>query len=157
MIDESTDFEPNQSADPDVARHRPSVRRSPAAVPYTRIEATAAGGSRFGEGEIMLGARTVVAGVPTMLIGALSSAASVVYVRSDAFDSTPHPAPARQWVIMLRGTIEVTVGDGEARRFGPGDLVLAADTEGDGHTTVAIGDPPFEALFIPVDPAWSDS
>jgi len=157
MIDESTDFELKQSTDPNAARHRPPVRRSRAAVPYTRIEATTAGGSRFREGEIMLGARTVAVGVPTMLIGGLPSAPSVEYVRSDAFDSTPHPAPARQWVIMLRGTIEVTVGDGEARRFGPGDLVLAADTEGDGHTTLAIGDPPFEALFIPVDPAWSES
>ncbi|WP_255458652.1 hypothetical protein [Nocardia sp. SYP-A9097] len=26
---------------------------------------------------------------------------------------------------------------------------MATDTEGSGHTTVAVGPPPFEALFIP--------
>jgi hypothetical protein len=157
MIDEPTDFVSNQLTGSNAERRRAPVRRMSEAVPYTRIEATAAGGSRFVAGEIALEARTVAVGVPPMLIGALPSASSVVYVRSDAFDSAPHPAPALQWVVMLRGTIEVGVSDGEVRRFAPGDLVLAADTTGDGHTTVAIGDPPFEALFIPVDPAWSDS
>jgi uncharacterized cupin superfamily protein len=50
---------------------------------------------------------------------------------------------------MLRGAIEVAVSDGTRRRFGPGDLVLAADTSGSGHVTLAVGKPPFEALFVP--------
>src|SRR5690349_12301335 len=98
-----------------------------ATVPYTRIEATADGGSRFADGEVALGARTVAPGVPPMLVGGLPSAAGVAYVRSAGFDSVPHPAPAVQWVIMLRGTVEVTASTGETRRFAPGDLVLAAD------------------------------
>ena len=157
MIDELTGFVANQLTGPNAEQHQAPVRHMSEAVQYTRIEATAAGGSRFVAGEIALEGHTVAAGVPPMLIGALPSAAGVVYVRSGAFDSAPHPAPACQWVVMLRGTIEVGVSDGEARRFAPGDLVLAADTAGDGHTTVAIGDRPFEALFIPVDAAWSDS
>ena len=151
MTYESTGFEVMQPADPDAAEYRPRVGRRSEAVFYTRIEAAADGRSRFADGEIPLGARTVAAGVPAMLVGALPSAAGVAYLRSDAFDSVPHPAPARQWVVMLRGTIEVTVSGGEARRFGPGDLVLAADTEGEGHISEGIGAPPFEALFIPAD------
>jgi hypothetical protein len=120
---------------------------------YTCILATEDGGSRFAEGEIGLNARTVAAGVPAMLVGAVPSAAGVAFVRSDGFDSAPHPAPARQWVIMMRGVIEVTTSQGETRRFGAGDLLLAADTEGLGHRTVAVGEPPFEALFIPAGPA----
>lgn len=89
-----------------------------------------------------------------MSVGALPSETGMAYVRSEAFDSAPHPAPAHQWVIMLRGTIEVTTTDGESRRFAPGDLLLAADTEGSGHRTAAFGAPPFEALFVPVDPDW---
>ena len=88
-----------------------------------------------------------------MLVGAVPSAAGVAFVRSDGFDSAPHPAPARQWVIMVRGVIEVATSQGETRRFGPGDLLLAADTEGHGHRTAAVGEPPFEALFIPAGPA----
>ena len=124
-----------------------------APVPYTSILATEDGGSRFADGEISLSARTVAAGVPAMLVGAVPSAAGVAFVRSDGFDSAPHPAPARQWVIMVRGVIEVTTSQGETRRFGAGDLLLAADTEGHGHRTAAVGEPPFEALFIPAGPA----
>ena len=85
-----------------------------------------------------------------MAAGGLPSAAGVTYLRSAAFDSAPHPAPREQWVVMLRGTIEVRTSDGSARRFGPGDLVLAADTTGAGHVTTGVGAPPYEGLFIPV-------
>lgn len=121
-------------------------------VSYTRILATDDGGSRFADGEIALSTRVVAAGVPAMLVGAVPSVAGVAFLRSEGFDSAPHPAPARQWVIMLRGVIEVTTSQGETRRFGAGDLLLADDTEGQGHQTVAVGEPPFEALFIPADP-----
>ena len=50
---------------------------------------------------------------------------------------------------MLRGTIEVEVSDGSQRRFQPGDLLFVADTTGTGHITVAVGNPPLEALFVP--------
>ena len=73
--------------------------------------------------------------------------------RFAAFDSEPHPASESQWVVMLRGVIEVRVSDGTSRRFGPGDLVLATDTSGRGHITLTVGDPPFEALIIPSMPA----
>ncbi|MFF0613114.1 hypothetical protein ACFYUD_31050 [Nocardia tengchongensis] len=116
---------------------------------YTVIASTPDGGSTFTEAEIGLAERTLAVGVPAMGVGDMSSTAGVSYLRSEGFDSEPHPAPARQWVVMLRGTIEVTTTDGECRRFTPGDVVLAADTEGRGHTTVAVGEPPFEALFIP--------
>lgn len=124
-------------------------------VSYTCILATDDGGSRFADDEIVLISRAVAAGVPAMLAGAVPSAAGVAFLRSDGFDSAPHPAPARQWVIMLRGVIEVTTSQGETRRFGPGDLLLAADTDGRGHQTVAVGEPPFEGLFTPADPAWN--
>ena len=85
-----------------------------------------------------------------MAVGGLPSRGGVQFVRSAAFDSAAHPAPREQWVVMLRGTIEVTVTDGTRRRFGAGDLVLAADTTGLGHVTTGVGEPPFEALFIPL-------
>ncbi|WP_327139999.1 hypothetical protein [Nocardia sp. NBC_01327] len=116
---------------------------------YTRIDSTAQGGSRFVEAEISLAERTLAVGVPAMSVGGMPSAAGVSFLRSAGFDSAPHPAPARQWVVLLRGVLQVTTSDGEERRFGPGDLLFVTDTEGAGHTTVAVGAPPFEALFIP--------
>ena len=117
---------------------------------YVRVVATTDGGSAFEDDVLSLTMTEIVAGVPPMSVGAMSSTAPVTYLRSDAFDSEPHPAPRCQWVVMLRGEIDVTTSDGECRRFGPGDLLMVTDTDGSGHTTSAAGRPPFEALFIPV-------
>lgn len=117
---------------------------------FTRIVRTDDGGSKFEDDEFSLVSQRVAEGMPDMAVGGMPSASGVSFLRGEAFDSDPHPAPRTQWVVMLRGTIEVRVSDGTARRFGPGDLVLAADTSGAGHVTTGVGDPPFEGLFIPV-------
>jgi quercetin dioxygenase-like cupin family protein len=115
---------------------------------YPRIVRTDDGRSAFEDTEISLTEQHVTDGVPPMLVGPVPSAAGVVFLRSATFDSDPHPAPREQWVVVLRGTFEVEVSDGTRRRFAPGDLMLVTDTTGRGHTTSAIGDPPFEALFV---------
>jgi quercetin dioxygenase-like cupin family protein len=45
-----------------------------------------------------------------------------------------HPAPKRQFMFVLEGTVQITVSDGETRGFTKGDLLLAEDTHGKGHT-----------------------
>ena len=115
---------------------------------YTKVVCTEDGGSAFEDADIQLAEQQVADGVPPMFVGGLSSSARVVFLRSAEFDSDPHPAPRRQWVVMLRGAIEVEVSDGTRRRFEPGDLVLVTDTTGRGHVTLAVGDPPLEGLFV---------
>ena len=44
-----------------------------------------------------------------------------------------HNAPRRQFVVNLTGEVEITVSDGEKRRFGPGSILLAEDVTGKGH------------------------
>ena len=39
------------------------------------------------------------------------------------------------YLLILSGRAEVEVEDGTVRTFGPGDVILAADTAGKGHTT----------------------
>jgi quercetin dioxygenase-like cupin family protein len=46
-----------------------------------------------------------------------------------------HPAPKRLLHLFLAGECEVAVTDGEVRRFRVGDIVLAEDLTGKGHTT----------------------
>lgn len=116
---------------------------------YTRVVSTDDGRSAFEDAELHLDEQRVSDGVPAMFLGALADAAGVIFLRFAAFDSEPHPASGPQWVVMLRGVIEVQVSDGSSRRFGPGDLVLATDTSGHGHVTLTVGEPPFEALIIP--------
>jgi hypothetical protein len=38
------------------------------------------------------------------------------------FPDQPHVAPRRQLIVALTGEAEVEVSDGEARRFGPGNV-----------------------------------
>jgi hypothetical protein len=45
-----------------------------------------------------------------------------------------HPAPRRQWVITLSGSVEIGLGDGSSMTFGAGDVFLAEDLTGKGHT-----------------------
>jgi redox-sensitive bicupin YhaK (pirin superfamily) len=117
---------------------------------FTRIAADAAGGSTFQDDEFPLDAPE---GATGLLTGTVPAASTVVYVRHDTWDSgaqrAPHPAPRRQWVVVLRGAVEVEVTDGSRRTFGPGDLLRAEDTDGTGHITRPVGHPPIEALYLP--------
>lgn len=45
-----------------------------------------------------------------------------------------HTAPRRQWCITLSGSVEIGLGDGTKRAFHPGDVFLAEDLTGEGHT-----------------------
>ena len=47
-----------------------------------------------------------------------------------------HNAPRRQWCITLSGTCEIGIGDGTKKTFGPGDVFLAEDVTGEGHTAL---------------------
>ena len=66
-----------------------------------------------------------------------------------------HPAPRRQVVVTLTGTIEFTFGNGEVLLVNPGDVFLAADVEGRGHKWRIIGDEPWRRLYVHIDKAPS--
>ena len=46
-----------------------------------------------------------------------------------------HHAPARQFIVLLDGQIEITSSTGEKRVFGAGEVLLVEDTTGKGHKT----------------------
>ncbi len=48
------------------------------------------------------------------------------------WDGSWHPTPTRQLIVCLPGQFEITVGNGQSRRFGPGEMVLMEDTQGQG-------------------------
>src|SRR3954470_10146614 len=69
------------------------------------------------------------------------------FVTTEAsYDRTWHNAPWRQWVVTLSGTWEVETSDGDIRRFGPGDVLLADDLTGKGHINHV--SEPLERLMI---------
>jgi hypothetical protein len=69
-----------------------------------------------------------------------------------------HTAPRRQFVINLTGSVDIEVGDGSVRRIGPGGILLAEDTTGQGHISRAVGGEPRSCLFIPLtEPASAEA
>lgn len=61
-----------------------------------------------------------------------------------------HPAPARQFVITLSGESEIELEGGRKLRLGPGHILLAEDTTGQGHISRAVGSGERLSLFIPL-------
>ena len=82
---------------------------------------------------------------------AAQNAASVTFSRSQPGTFIDwHPAPRRQYVITLGGQMEIGLGDGTKRIFNSGDVLLADDLTGRGHTTAAFGDTPRVSVAIPI-------
>ena len=61
-----------------------------------------------------------------------------------------HTAPRRQYVITLEGQVEVGLGDGTKRVFNAGDVILADDLTGHGHTTAVYGGKVRISVAIPL-------
>ncbi len=61
-----------------------------------------------------------------------------------------HPAPRRQFVIILSGQLEIGLGDGSKQVFGAGDARLVEDTTGKGHTTRVLGATPCVTATVPL-------
>jgi len=61
-----------------------------------------------------------------------------------------HLAPRRQYVITLEGQVEIGIGDGTKRIFNAGDVMLADDLTGRGHTTAVYGNKTRVSIAIPL-------
>jgi hypothetical protein len=61
-----------------------------------------------------------------------------------------HPAPQRQFVVTLSGESEIELEGGRKIRLGPGHILLAEDTTGQGHISRAVGSKDRISLFIPL-------
>lgn len=68
-----------------------------------------------------------------------------------SYDLDFHTAPRRQLVVNLTGSVEIEVGDGTKRILGPGSILLAEDTTGQGHISRNVNGEPRQCLFVPLD------
>jgi len=111
---------------------------------YTRLYSDDNGDSRFEDVEISLSNNGI--------IGNLSEVYPVksLQFRENApnYDWDFHTAPARQFIVLLDGEIEVTTSLGEARVFQGGDILLVEDISGKGHKTRNIKQQLRKSIFI---------
>ena len=84
-------------------------------------------------------------------VSKLQPAHGVIFRRAPSTHrSDYHNAPRRQYVITLAGQVEIQIGDGTIKRFGPGDVMLADDLTGHGHITRVVGNQPRHYVMIPL-------
>ena len=113
-------------------------------VKVTRIYAGADGKTKVEEFEIPLKPRDAGSDLSSSL------AVTALQVRR----TTPqyfldwHPAPRRQLVVTLSGESEIELEGGRKIRLGPGHILLAEDTTGQGHISRAVGSKDRIALDI---------
>ena len=61
-----------------------------------------------------------------------------------------HPAPRRQFLVTLSGSWEIEASNGVNRVFKTGDVMLADDTTGEGHTSRVLGSEPHVFMTVPL-------
>ena len=104
------------------------------------------GKSHFGEIEFPLGPG------PHGSVSEMVAAKGVIFRETPAdYDLDFHPAPRRQLVINLDASVEITVGDGSRRVFGPGEVFLAEDTTGQGHISRAVDGKVRHSIFVALE------
>ncbi len=111
---------------------------------YTRVFTNEAGDSQFEDIPVYLNGKGE--------IGSLSEAYPVqnlVFRTTDgSYNYDFHLAPARQFIVLLDGEIEITTSTGEKRVFRGGDIVLVEDTTGKGHKTRQLNPGTRKSIFI---------
>ncbi len=66
------------------------------------------------------------------------------------YDYDFHNAPARQYLILLDGQIEIETSLGDVRTFRAGEVLLLEDVTGKGHRTRNLIQEKRRSIFIPL-------
>ena len=59
-----------------------------------------------------------------------------------------HVTPRRQYLITLKGRVEIEVGGGKKVTAGPGSVLLIEDLTGKGHRAKVVSDDEWHVMFI---------
>lgn len=82
----------------------------------------------------------------------VQSATAVVFKNDQATHVLDwHTAPRRQYCITLGGSVDIRIGDGTVKTFGPGDVLLAEDFSGQGHKVVRKGKDNWIRAFVHIE------
>jgi len=107
---------------------------------YTRIFSDGEGETHFNDEEIKIESDQYAPPAPPFMVSELRSATHYGFSQfPSGWVGEWHPAPRRQFYLILSGEVECTVSDGERRVFGPGSIALLEDTSGKGHVTRVVG------------------
>ena len=112
-------------------------------VTLPRVFRDAQGKSHFGELRIDTALVDFAPPAPPTYVSKPVEAKRTLFtVLPVGWSGNPHPTPGRQLAVIVRGTVEVTVSDGEKQMGKSGDAILFEDTSGEGHAAKNVGTEP---------------
>lgn len=113
----------------------------------TRIYADKEGESRFEDITIPL-----YDGGPIGFLSVAQEVKSIIFRKvTEQYDYDFHNAPARQYIALMDGEIEIETSVGNKRIFRPGDILLVEDTIGKGHRSRNLKDAIRSSVFITLE------
>ena len=120
---------------------------------YVRMYADAEGESHFEDVAMVLATADLAPPMAPVSVSEPVAAARLVHFAGpqELDGSAWHPAPKRQFMYLLTGILEITVSDGETRRFEPGSVLLAEDTHGKGHSGRRLDPQGITAALVQLD------
>lgn len=87
------------------------------------------------------------------LLSGKTGAASVSFQETQSGGTFAwHDAPARQFVITLSGTLDFRTRNEEHFTINPGDILLAEDTTGGGHSWRLVDEEPWRRVYVILAP-----
>jgi hypothetical protein len=116
------------------------VVRMVSGLSYTRVYSDADGETRFGEAEMEIRPVPFVPPAPPLGLSEFIPVQRLAFMQIQAdWEGGWHPAPRRQFLLVLSGMIRCEVSNDGVRVFKIGDVVLLEDTTGKGHNITSVG------------------
>ena len=116
---------------------------------YTRIFSDEAGETHFEDVEIQQEYVEFAPPAPSVLLSQFITTNRFAFLTFPAgWQGGWHPTPAKQFFLILSGTLEGTVSDGEKWLFESGSIVLLEDTTGKGHMTRIVSSENVTAVVV---------
>jgi hypothetical protein len=133
--------------------HPATVRKqrqeSMGAITYAALRVDGCGTTYFDDATAELRPTVYVPGIPLVDVAEGTPVSMLTLSRcGQNYVSHWHPAPRRQFVLILEGGLDVTSSQRETRRFEPGSMLLVEDITGEGHQTRTVGVDP--CVFVTV-------
>lgn len=123
-------------------------------VEVMRIVSGDDGKTRFATGAIPFAEQDYAPPAPALAVSPRLAVTDVAFASLPAgYFGDWHPAPRRQYGLLLSGALEIETGDGDKRRLDAGGVFLLEDVSGQGHRTWVVGDEAALVALIPVPAA----
>ena len=118
---------------------------------YVRLVADKNGKTRLEDATLQLDEADYRPPAPMVYVSHAYRSDGVQFIRlPSGWTAEALNVPKKQFMLCLKGQLEITVSGGDKRSFGPGDCILMEDVGGEGHKSSVTGEE-FVAAVVPVD------